>query len=314
MKKVILLIGPTGVGKTSVSLLIARSLQTEIISSDSMQIYRRMDIGTAKPSPEERGAIRHHMVDIVEPWEFYSTGEYVRKVENIISGLHGKGKIPLVVGGTGLYIKAMTRGIFTGPSADRELRNALLHEEEQTAGSLHERLRTLDPGAALRIEPADTRRIIRALEVCIRSERPMTELHEELTRPLPYDFIKVGITRDRKELYRMIDRRVDAMMEQGLLDEVREVVSLIRAKGPLQKLEDYPSLQAIGYKEIARHLSGELSLDEAVALVKQRSRNYAKRQFTWFRKEEGIWWIDVTGLFDPSALYKKMEGALSVLA
>ena len=218
-----------------------------------------------------------------------------------------------MVGGTGLYIKAMTRGIFPGPSADREMRNSLMEEEKQTSGSLHERLKTLDPGAALRIEPADTRRIIRALEVCLKSERPMTELHEELTKPLPYDFIKVGITRDRKELYGIIDKRVDAMMEQGLLDEVREVVSLIRARGPLQELEEYPSLQAIGYKEIARHLSGELSLDEAVALVKQRSRNYAKRQFTWFRKEEGIRWIDITGLFDPLEVYKKIEAALSAL-
>ncbi|MCC6347591.1 MAG: tRNA (adenosine(37)-N6)-dimethylallyltransferase MiaA [Nitrospirales bacterium] len=313
MKKVILLAGPTGVGKTSASLLLARSLHTEIIGSDSMQIYRRMDIGTAKPTPEERRAVRHHMIDVVEPWEYYSTGEYIRKVQGIISTLHGKGKIPLIVGGTGLYIKAMTRGIFPGPPTDREMRNSLLEEEKQAEGSLYERLKALDPGAAVRIEPADIRRIIRALEVCLKSERPMTELHEELTKPLPYDFIKIGITRDRKELYGIIDKRVDAMMEQCLLDEVRKVVSLICARGPLQELKDYPSLQAIGYKEIARHLSGELGLDEAVALVKQQSRNYAKRQFTWFRKEEGIRWIDITGLSDPSEIHKKIEAVLSAL-
>ncbi len=171
MKKVILLLGPTCVGKTAVSLLLAKTLHTEIISADSMQIYRHMDIGTAKPSVEEQRLIRHHMIDIVEPWDFYSTGQYIEDVQSVISALHNRKKIPLVAGGTGLYIKAMTRGLFHGPSADWEMRNTLLDEERAKEGSLYERLKSLDPAAALKIMPADTRRTIRALEVCMKSDR-----------------------------------------------------------------------------------------------------------------------------------------------
>ena len=323
MEKVIILLGPTGVGKTAVSILLAKHLNTEIISSDSMQIYRHMDIGTAKPSKEERQMVKHHMIDIVEPWESYSTGEYIKTVQPIIENLQKEGKIPVVVGGTGLYIKAMTRGIFKGPPADWDLRNELLEREKESAGSLYDHLRSLDPMAASKIMPTDTRRIIRALEVCLKSNKIMSELHQALTKPLPYEFIKIGITRDRKELYRMIEQRVDKMIEQGLGDEVKRVMELIKSKGYRQEAIGYngkeslpiahcplpiacSSMQAIGYKEIAMHLNGEISFEEAIALVKKRSRNYAKRQFTWFKKEEGIQWIDVTGIHDPYRILQKV--------
>lgn len=321
MKKVIILLGPTGVGKTKASILLARHLKTEIISSDSMQIYRHMDIGTAKPSKEERQIVKHHMIDIVEPWELYSTGEYIKTVMPIIDSLHKNRKVPIVVGGTGLYIKAMTKGIFSGPSADWDLRDKLLEEEKKSPGCLYKYLKSHDPVAASKIMPSDTRRVIRALEVCLKSNTTISEMHRELTKPLPYEYIKIGITRDRKELYKMIEQRVDKMIEQGLVDEVKRVMELIKSKGYRQEaIGDsekeslpithyllpitYSSLQAIGYKEIAMHLNGEISLEDAIALVKKRSRNYAKRQFTWFKKEEGIQWIDVTGIYEPNEIFE----------
>lgn len=307
MKKVMILLGPTGIGKTSASILLARHLNTEIISSDSMQIYKYMDIGTAKPTKEERESVRHHMIDIVEPWESYSTGKYIKDVHPIIENLLGKGKIPIIVGGTGLYIRAMTRGIFTGPSADWDLRSELLQKEDSERGFLYEHLKSLDPIAASKIMPTDTRRVIRALEVCLKSDKTMSELHRALTKPLPYKFIKIGITRDRKELYKMIEQRVDKMIEEGLVEEVKQVLELIHHSiTPLLRYSQLSSMQAIGYKEIAMHLHGEISLEGAINLVKKRSRNYAKRQFTWFKKEDGIQWVDVTGIYDGNEIFQKL--------
>jgi tRNA dimethylallyltransferase len=289
IKRVIILIGPTGVGKTGISILLAKELGTEIISADSMQIYRHMDIGTAKPMPHERDNIAHHMIDIVDPWESFSTGRYISMVAPIIEGLHQKGKIPIVVGGTGLYIKAMTRGIFSGPSADWTLREELLSMENEEKGSLHNYLRALDPDAAEKTTPNDTRRLIRALEVCLKSKTSISKMQEKLTRPLPYEFIKIGLSRDRKELYQMIEDRVDEMMASGLVKEVKKILEMDPDRTPMQ---------AIGYKEIAKYLQGEITIDEAVTLIKRDSRRYAKRQFTWFRKEENIHWIDITGVHD----------------
>lgn len=310
MKKVIILLGPTSVGKTAVSILFAKMLNTEIISSDSMQIYKHMDIGTAKPSPEERQTVKHHMIDIVEPWESYSTGEYIENVQPIIASLHKDGKVPIIVGGTGLYIRAMTRGIFKGPSADWDLRNELLEREKEEPGYLYNHLKDLDLKTAEKIMPNDLRRIVRALEVCLKSRKTMSELHEALTEPLPYEYLKIGLTRDRKELYRMIEERVDRMIEKGLVEEVGFVINLIKEhflNSGLQPLNsELSSMQAIGYKEMVKFLSGEISTEEAVRLVKKRSKVYAKRQFTWFKKEEDIQWIDITGIHDPSEIFQKV--------
>jgi tRNA dimethylallyltransferase len=315
MNKVIILLGPTGVGKTGVSILLARELGTEIISADSMQIYRHMDIGTAKPSPEERNMIKHHMIDIVEPWESFSTGKYIAMAAPIIENLHKQGKIPIIVGGTGLYIKAMTRGIFSGPSADWTLREELLSLENEERGSLYNYLKELDPEAAEKITPNDTRRTIRALEVCLKSNMKISEMHKFFTQPLPYDFIKIGLTRDRRELYRLIELRIDNMIEKGLIDEVKRVLNMISEYyfGHGLSCMDYqksipfslhpapypfPSMQAIGYKEIAMYLQGVITYDEAVRIIKKGTKRYAKRQFTWFKKEEGIHWADITGAFN----------------
>ena len=302
MNKVIILLGPTGVGKTGVSLLLAKKLGTDIISADSMQIYRHMDIGTAKPTPDERAMVKHHMIDIVGPRESYSTGKYIDAVVPIIEGLHRKGKIPIVAGGTGLYIKAMTRGIFSGPSADWSLRESLLAGEKAENGSLYKYLGELDPEAAGKITPNDTRRIIRALEVSLKSASNISDMQKRFTQPLPYEFIKIGLSRDRKELYSLIEKRVDEMIANGLEEEVKNVLHLIEASS----VSPLPSMQAIGYKEIAMYLQGGISRDEAVRLIKRGSKRYAKRQFTWFRKEEGISWVDITGISDNSIILDRV--------
>jgi tRNA dimethylallyltransferase len=244
------------------------------------------------------------MIDIVDPQESFSTGRYISAVIPIIERLHRMGKIPLVVGGTGLYIKAMTKGIFSGPAADWSLRNALLSMEEEGKNTLYRRLKELDPIAAGKITQNDTRRIIRALEVCLKSNDRMSDMQKELTKPLPYKFIKFGLTRDRKELYRLIEDRVTRMVESGLLAEVENILSTDPDKTPMQ---------AIGYKEIAAHLKGDISLDEAVALIRKSTKRYAKRQFTWFRKEEDIRWVDLTGIYESSDAFSHLNDALKTL-
>jgi tRNA dimethylallyltransferase len=306
MKKVILLLGPTGVGKTGASILLAKALDSEIISSDSMQIYRYMDIGTAKPSLEQRQAVRHHMIDVANPWEYYSTGEYIRSVQPMIENLHSRGKIPIIVGGTGLYLKAMTRGIFAGPSADWQLRENLEQKELQTPGYLYGFLKEVDPASANKIMPNDLRRIIRALEVYYKGQKPISEFRRSSTKPLLHDFMKVGLTRDRNELYRLIEERVDKMMTEGLVEEVKKVMSLIAEHSGCD-INRLPALQAIGYKELALYFKEIISLTEAATLIKKRTRNYAKRQFGWFKKEEGINWIDISGINEPEEIFGKVS-------
>lgn len=294
---VLILLGPTAVGKTEISIHLAKLLKTEIISSDSMQIYKFMDIGTAKPSFEQRKEVSHYMIDIVEPWEYFSTGEYIDRVRVIIQKLLGLGKIPLIVGGTGLYLRAMTEGIFEGSDADWKLRKELIEKEKKSPGYLYELLREVDPEASAKINPKDLRRTIRALEVFFKEKKSISEIQKKLTKPLPYDFLKIGITRDRKELYQRIEKRVDLMIKEGLIEEVRKILNLIK-KNNDNIDKPIPSLQAIGYKEVAGYLADLYSLDEAIRLIKKRTKMYAKRQYTWFRRESNIIWIDITNRSD----------------
>ncbi len=301
MKKVIVLLGPTGVGKTGASILLAQELDTEIISADSMQIYRGMDIGTAKPSKSELSLVKHHMIDIIMPTESYSTGQYIEAATEIMEGLHKKDRVPIVVGGTGLYIKAMTRGLFSGPPADHGLRDELLSLEENSPGSLYAHLERLDPETAEKVQEKDIRRIVRALEVCLKSRKKISLLRKKLTNPLPYEFIKIGLTRERKELYRIIDERVEKMFRAGFMEEAEAIFG---------KSPDRTALQAIGYKELAMHFNKEIDKDEAIRLIMRNSRRYAKRQYTWFKKEEDINWVDVTGIFDSTGVFYSVRGAL----
>jgi tRNA dimethylallyltransferase len=227
MNKVIIILGPTGVGKTGLSILIAKALQTEIISADSMLVYRHMDIGTAKPSAEELHAVPHHLIDILSPSEMFSAGQFKELASEIIHSLHAGVKIPVIVGGTGLYIRSLTKGLFEGPGANDSLRE-LLNAEERKLGSghLHKKLTAVDPEAAGKIEKNDVRRLIRALEVSLKSPKGISELRNKSTVPLDYEFIKIGLSRERKELYEMIESRVDSMIQEGLIDETKRLLTL----------------------------------------------------------------------------------------
>ena len=291
------LIGPTASGKTSVGLEVAERAGAEILSLDSMAIYRGMDIGTAKPTAAEQARVPHHLIDLAEPHEAFSTGRYVEAAEAAIADVAGRGRLPLFVGGTALYLKAMTEGLFDGPSADWPLRNRLKAEAaEHGSPALHERLRAVDPAAADRIHPNDLRRIIRALEVHQATGRPISEQQTQFGSPTArYECIVAGLRRDRAELYGRIDRRVDAMFAQGLVDEVRAL--LASPKGI-----SHAAAQFVGYREVIAHLRGEWTLDEAREKIKTRTRQFAKRQLSWFRHIPGIRWVDAAEDASPQHL------------
>ena len=302
---VIIILGPTGVGKTAASILVAKALKTEIISADSMQIYRHMDIGTAKPSAEELRAVPHHMINILSPAESFSVGMFRERAKEAIDSLHAKNRIPLVVGGTGLYIRSLTEGLFDGPGADWPLRGKLMEDEKiHGSGHLYKHLCEIDPAAAEKINPNDLRRTVRALEVSLKEDKKISECRQLSTKPADYNFIKIGLLRDRKELYRMIEERVDKMMEEGLLDETERLLSMGSER---------TALQALGYREMARHLNGEIALEEAVRLTRKRTKMYAKRQMTWFRKEPGINWVDITGTMSTDKIYEMVLNKVEIL-
>ncbi len=283
---IILLGGPTGVGKTALALDLAHRLQTEIINADSMQVYRFMDIGTAKPTAQERLSVPHHLLDVVNPDDPFDAALYAEMARSIVAALHGQGKIPLVVGGTGLYMKALTRGICPGAPSSLEERSRLLCElDERGITALHEELKEVDPLLGGKIHPNDRQRTLRALEVFRVTGLPLShwqELHR--FRECRYETIKIVLNRDRQELYRRIDRRVHTMMNEGLLNEVEGLLRM--GFGP-----DLKSMQSLGYSQLARHLSGECSLDEAVSEIQRETRRYAKRQLTWFRGDIDFQWF-----------------------
>jgi tRNA dimethylallyltransferase len=305
LKTVIILLGPTAVGKTGVSILLAKALKTEIISADSMQVYRHMDIGTAKPSPAELKEVPHHLINVLSPEQSFSAGLFREKASEIINDLQRKNKIPIIVGGTGLYIRSLTQGLFEGPSADWSIRQNL-KDEAQMYGKehLYKRLQGIDAEAAAKINPNDSRRIIRAIEVAMQGNKTISEFHVTSTIPGSYDFIKIGLLRDMKELYMLIEERVDKMIEAGLLQETKDL---------LEMKPDRTALQALGYKEMGKYLQGDIGWEEAVRLIKKHSRLYAKRQVTWFKKEPGIYWIDVTGIADPDKIFSRMINDVEIL-
>lgn len=287
MIPLILIVGATAVGKSALAINLAKLFASEIISADSMQIYRDVDIGTAKPSREEMEAIPHHMISIIEPETRFSVGEYVRLARPIIEGLHERGKVPIIVGGTGLYVRALVDGLCEAPRADWTLRNRLMLEEEKYGGGyLYKKLCNVDPVSAGRIKPNDTVRIIRALEVYESGGIPLSEIQRgHGFRERRYNPFMVGLTMDRKKLYKRIEERVDSMVERGLEAEVRR---LIERGG-----DSLPPVHGLGYKQFAGYIQGMYSREEAVRLLKRDTKRYAKRQLTWFIRNPGIRWYSV---------------------
>lgn len=285
--KIPILVGPTASGKTDLSLRIAERLSFEILSADSRQVYRHMDIGTAKPTEEERRRVPHHCIDIADPDAVFSAGQYGMLARGIVRGILSRNKTALVVGGSGLYIRALVDGIFHGNFRDEGVRRRL-NEEAEGLGleSMHRCLRDVDPVAAGRIHPNDRRRIIRALEVCAISGRPLSRLQKEGTEPADFDPLFFGLNWPRDVLYERIERRVDRMMEKGLVDEVRKLKETGYSPA-------HNAMDSVGYREIFHHLDGRITLEEAVALIKKNTRRFAKRQMTWFRSDRRIEWMEV---------------------
>ena len=292
MPQIITIAGPTASGKTALSIQLAKEMDGEIVSCDSMQVYKDMDIGTAKPTLEEQAGIPHHMLSVAEPWEDFSVSRYCAMADPIVEDILRRGKSPIIVGGTGLYMDALIRGNAFAPcpsTGRREELEALA--ASQGIEAVIERLRAVDPGSAARLHPSDQKRIIRAMEVYLETGMTITE-HNRKTQEIPpkYHPIRFALTdRQRQTLYDRIDRRVDAMVEAGLIEEIQGLL----ARGIPEKCT---AMQAIGYKEFVAALHGACSLEEAAGQVKQSSRRYAKRQLTWFRRNpENIWLIREDG-------------------
>ena len=287
MDNVICVVGPTASGKTALSVALAKALGGEVISADSMQLYRGMDVGTAKVTPEEMDGIPHHMIDVADPWESFSAARYVEMADPILRDILRRGKTAIIAGGTGLYVDALIAGRTFAPYPETGRRQALEQEAEEL-GMEHmlSRLKAVDPDSAARLHPADRKRIIRALEVYEETGKTITQ-HNLETKALPdsYQPVWIGLTYEpRQQLYNRIDLRVDKMLEQGLLEEIR---GLLDRGTP----RECTAMQAIGYKEFLPVLDGTMPLETAVEQVKQGSRRYAKRQLTWFRRNSKVHWI-----------------------
>lgn len=285
--KVLVLLGPTAVGKTRLSLELAEAYHAEIISGDSMQVYRGMDIGTAKITAAEMKGIPHHLIDIHDPAEAYSVAEFQEQGQRLIAEISARGKLPFIVGGTGLYIESLCYGFrFSEAVADEAFRSEQdAFAEEHGAEALHARLAAVDPDSAARLHPNDRRRIIRALEIHHQTKITLSAAQADQKKESPYELCLIGLTMDRKILYQRIEDRIDQMLEQGLIAEVQGLLD----RGCSRSLV---SMQGLGYKEIAAHLAGELTRDEAVTLLKRDTRRFAKRQLSWFRHMKEIQWIE----------------------
>jgi tRNA dimethylallyltransferase len=275
---VVLLAGPTASGKTSLSIELSTRLSAEIVNADSMQVYRHMEIGTAKPTLEQRRTVPHHLIDVVDPDEPFDAARYLHLARAAIEDIKKRGRVPLVVGGTGLYMRVLTRGLCPGPSSDPELKNKLVADEKSKGlGQLYCDLVRIDPESAARIHPNDRQRILRALEVFSLTGVALSALQRSHGfREQLFPAIKVFINRERGELYERINRRVDSMLEAGFKDEVERLLAM----GYVTQLK---SMQSLGYRQMAAHLAGAVSIDEAACQIKRETRRYAKRQITWFR-------------------------------
>jgi tRNA dimethylallyltransferase len=281
----VVLLGPTASGKTALSLDLAERRHGEVVSCDSVAVYREFEIGTAKPSSAERVRVPHHLIDIAGPEETVTAGDYSRLARVAVRGITGHGHLPIVVGGSGLYLRAFLLGLFPGPPRSEELRARLRERAtERGADYLHRLLRRLDPAAAQTIHANDIPKVVRALEVSISARAPMTGLWQQGRDPLTgFTILRIGLNPDRDALYQRINQRARAMFSSGLLEETR---GLLERHGPTP----WP-MNSLGYKQALQHLRGEMGLEQAIAAAQQGHRNYAKRQLTWFRREPDVQWI-----------------------
>ena len=288
-KRLFILVGPTAIGKTSLSIELAKRLNGEIISADSMQIYKYMDIGTAKITEEEKSGVIHHLIDEVTPDVEFSVSDFQSKANTYIDEVAGKGMFPMIVGGTGLYINSLIYDLnFTTSISNWDLRREY-EKKATTHGNeyIHDELRSIDPISADRIHANDIQRVIRALEIYNETGKPMSEYYKDFRKPNDkFDIVMIGLTMDRDKLYERINQRIDIMMDSGLIEEVKSLLD----RGYDENLI---SMQAIGYKEVIQYLKGECSLEDTIEILKRESRRYAKRQLTWFRREERVHWIDL---------------------
>ena len=287
IKKIITICGPTGIGKTGFAIDLAQRFNGEIIGADSMQVYKYMDVGTAKPDARERAQAVHHMVDFLDPKEEFDAGKFAAMADTAIADILSRGKLPIVAGGTGLYIRALLHGLFrSAPICEQTLEQLNRELETQGSEALHKRLYTCDPEAAARIHPNDGFRVVRALEVFQTTGTPISSRQQDHEfKEERYRSLTLGLHMDREKLYGRINKRVDIMLDQGLLKEVHTLVE----KGyPL----DLKAMQSIGYRHMGMFMKGEVDFEEAVRLLKRDTRRYAKRQFTWFKKEPGLVWVN----------------------
>lgn len=288
MRPLVVLVGPTAVGKSEIALAMAAALDTEVLTADSCQVYRGMDIATDKPAPAQRRGIPHRLIDLVDPDESFNAGDYRAQALNEIARLYAAGRLPFVVGGTGLYVRTLVRGLCDAPRADPAYREELVRTaREAEKGFLHRRLAKVDPESAARLHPNDEVKIIRALEVHHVSGRRLSDMHREHAfADRPFSVLMIGLLRDREELYRRIDGRVDEMFAQGLIAETEALLAdgYGRALG---------SMKGLGYRQVCGYLAGEYDRAEAVRLLKRDTRHFAKRQLTWFRSEPGVRWYQI---------------------
>ncbi|MCX8103141.1 MAG: tRNA (adenosine(37)-N6)-dimethylallyltransferase MiaA [Candidatus Bipolaricaulota bacterium] len=280
----VLILGPTAVGKSELAAALALRLDGEIISADARAIYKDLNIGTAKPPPPLRQKVPHHLIDFLDPIEHYDVMQFRRDALNALEEIRARGKVPIVVGGSTLYISALTGAFFAGPKADPQIRQRL---ESQPQERLRQRLEEIDPETAQRIHPNDRVRTVRALEVYELTGWPISRWHRESKVPFPYRFTKIGLTLDRTVLYERINARVDQMLAAGLLEEAKALKAKLTPA--------MPAYRTIGYEELFEYLDGKISYEEAVRLIKKHAREYAKRQLIYFKREPDVHWIDVTG-------------------
>jgi tRNA dimethylallyltransferase len=302
----VVLLGPTASGKTALSLAIAKRFNGEVVSCDSVAVYRDFEIGTAKPTAEERARVPHHCIDIVSPERDYSAGDYQRDGRAAIAGISARERLPIVTGGTGLYLRALLEGLFDGPQRSEEVRKRLRGSAARHgAGWLARILGRLDPAAAGRIHANDTPKLVRAIEVSLEARRPITEVWTAGTAPLTgYRILRIGLAPERAELYRRIDTRAAAMFERGL---VAETERLMAQYGGGRRIFD-----ALGYRQARQLLAGELSEAQAIEAAQRGHRNYAKRQVTWFRREPGVRWLAGFG-DDPKIQQAALEAVAAAL-